>query len=339
MCALTPLPEVFGHLPDGRPVHRVVLRAGDLSAHVLTLGAIVQDLRLDGIAHPLVLGGETLDPYLGPMAYFGALTGRYANRIGQARVHLDGQDWPLNANWRDRHTLHGGAQGAAQQVWHIAGQGESHVTLSLTLPHLHMGFPGTLHVQATLALDPDHALRIDVRAQTDRATPCSFSHHGYFALDDTGTLDDTTLHVAADHVLALDDDSIPTGALVPVAGTDLDFRTPRALGRQRIDHNFCLSDGPAPLRDVARLAGPRLAMTVQTTEPGLQVFTAPHLPQAGLPGLGGRRYRPFAGVALEAQAWPDAPNQPHFPPAILHPGAEYRHITRYVFTRLQGTGQ
>lgn len=325
--------QVWGHMPDGRAVQRVTLRGGGLTAHVLTLGAIVQDLRLQGVAHPLVLGGDTLADYLGPMQYFGALVGRYANRIGGARVHLDGRDWALDRNWRGGHSLHGGTDGAAQQIWQIAALTDDQVTLALTLADGHMGFPGRLQVAATIALDADRALRISVTAVTDRATPCSFSHHGYFALDGSGNLDQHDLQISADHTLGLDADIIPTGALVPVAGTDMDFRRPRVLGRQRIDHNFCLSDARQPLRPVARLSTPALSMKVETTEAGLQVFTAPHLPSEGLRGLDGRSYRPFAGVALEAQAWPDAPNQPHFPPAILYPDDSYHHITRYVFAQ------
>jgi aldose 1-epimerase len=325
--------QIFGHLPDGRAVERVTLRGGGLTAHVLTLGAIVQDLRLDGIAHPLVLGGETLDPYLGPMNYFGAIVGRFANRIGHARVHLDGRDWALDRNWRGRHILHGGAHGTSAQVWQITALAADQVTLGLTLPDGHMGFPGKMQVAATIALDPDCALRITVTATTDRATPCSFAHHGYFALDGSGTLDHHKLQIHADHTTAIDDDLIPTGALDPVAGTELDFRTPRAIGRLPVDHNFCLTDGPQPMRAVTHLSTPTLSMTIETAEPGLQVFTAPNLPPDGLPGLDGRLYRPFAGIALEAQAWPDAPNQPHFPPAILHPDDTYHRTTRYKFTK------
>lgn len=320
-------------MPDGRSVQRVTLRGGGLTAHVLTLGAIVQDLRLDGIAHPLVLGADSLGPYLGPMQYFGALVGRFANRIGGAQVHLAGRDWPLDRNWMGRHMLHGGSDGAAQQVWDIVALAQDQVTLALTLPDGHMGFPGKLLVRATLALDPDCALRITVTATTDHVTPCSFSHHGYFTLDDTGTLDQHSLQVNADNTLALDADSIPTGALTPVVGTALDFRSPRVLERQRIDDNFCLSSARQALRRVACLSAPALSMQVETTEAGLQVFTAPHLPPTGLSGLDGRMYRPFAGVALEAQAWPDAPNHPHFPPAILHPDAEYAQTTKYVFAK------
>lgn len=325
--------RVWGQMPDGRAVQRVCLSAHGLTAHVLTLGAIVQDLRLDGIAHPLVLGGDTLAPYLGPMQYFGALVGRYANRIGGALVHLDGLDWPLDRNWLNRHTLHGGADGAAQQVWDIVALSPDQATLALTLADGHMGFPGQMDVRATIALDPDCALRVSVTATTDRATPCSFSHHGYFTLDNTGTLDQHDLQIMADNVLTLDADSIPTGAMGAVAGSALDFRTARPLGQARIDHNFCLSDTRQPLRAVAHLSTPALSMTVETTEAGLQVFTAPHLPPDGLHGLEGRLYRPFAGVALEAQEWPDAPNHPHFPHAILHPDQTYHHTTRYIFAK------
>lgn len=329
-------PILFAHLPDGRAVHQITLARAGLSAKVLTLGAIVQDLRLDGVDHPLVLGAPTLAPYLNDMRYFGAIVGRYANRIRGAKVHLDGQDWPLDRNWLGAHTLHGGADGVWAQVWTINGFTDWSVDMSLTLPHGHMGFPGNMIVDATLTLDPDTALRIDLRARTDRASPCSFCHHGYFCLTDTPDIAEHTLQIAADSYLPVDAGCLPTGQIAPVAGTQFDFRTPRAVGRQAIDHNFCLSPVRGLLRHVARLEAGGLRMDLETTEAGLQVFTAPHLPAEGLAGLDGRRYGPFAGIALEAQAWPDAPNQPHFPPAILHPGEAYHHITRYGFTRTEG---
>lgn len=331
-----PEPEVFGHAPDGRAVHRLWLSGGGLRASVLTYGAIVQDLRLDGVAHPLVLGAETLSPYLDQMQYFGAIVGRYANRLRGARVRAGGRDWALDRNWLGAHVLHGGRGGLSAQVWQIAESRSDRVTLTHCSAHGDMGFPGQMQITAQISLDPDTALRVEIRATSDHATPCSLCHHGYFALDDSGTIGGHKLQIMADSYLPVDDQTLPTGQIAPVAGTAFDFRAPRPVGRQAIDHNFCLSTARLPLRPVATLSSASLALQVETTEPGLQVFTAPHLPEQGLTGLDGRRYGPFAGIALEAQAWPDAPNQPHFPPAMLHPGAVYHHLTRYRFTRLQG---
>ena len=141
--------DVFGHMPDGRPVQRIRLRTGGLQARILTLGAIVQDLRMDGVAHPLVLGAETLAPYLGPMHYFGATVGRFANRIAQGRFSLNGQLYQLSRNFRGRHCLHGGQIGSAERLWSVKQVTEDSVTLKLSMPDGDMGFPGNLEVGLT----------------------------------------------------------------------------------------------------------------------------------------------------------------------------------------------
>lgn len=332
--------EIFGQLPDGTDVERLTLRGGGLTARVLTLGAIVQDLRLDGHPHPLVLGAETPAAYLGPMEFFGAIVGRFANRIAGGRFALDGVTHQITPNFRDRHALHGGTIGSGARVWRIKAHHSDSVTLALRMADGEMGFPGNLEVDVCIALPGDGALRFDITASTDRATPCGFCHHGYFALDGTGDLAHHRLSIAAEHYLPVDADLIPTGAIAPVAGTPFDYRKPRSLHQQEIDHNFCLSRQRLPLRRVAvlesRASG--LAMRVESTEPGLQVYTAVHLPPEGLAGLDGRRYGPFAGVALETQSWPDAPNRPDFPPAILRPGEHYLHSTQYTFVPGQQVG-
>lgn len=318
-------------LPDGREVQRLTLRGGGLSATVLTLGAIVQDLRLDGIDHPLVLGAPDAASYLGPTRYFGAIVGRLANRIGNARFTLDGRDYRTDANFRDRHTLHGGSDGVDVHVWRIEARTPSSVTLSLSLPDGHMGFPGTIALTTRIALE-DGALSFVLGATTDAPTPCSLTHHGYFNLDGSGDVRNHSVHIDADHMLPTTDDLIPTGEIAPVAGTRFDFRQPRPLGPEPCDRCFCLSDGPRPQRPVAWITGESgLALRVETTACGLQFYNGAYL--RDVPGLDGRIYGPQAGLALEAQAWPDAPNQPNFPSAILRPGEAWSETTRYVFTQ------
>lgn len=318
-------------LPDGREVQRLTLRGGGLSATVLTLGAIVQDLRLDGIDYPLVLGAPDAASYLGPTRYFGAIVGRLANRIGNARFTLDGRDYRTDANFRDRHTLHGGSDGVDVHVWRIEARTPSSVTLSLSLPDGHMGFPGTIALTTRIALE-DGALSFVLGATTDAPTPCSLTHHGYFNLDGSGDVRNHSVHIDADHMLPTTDDLIPTGEIAPVAGTRFDFRAPRPLGPEPCDRCFCLSDGPRPLRPVAWITGESgLALRVETTACGLQFYNGAYL--RDVPGLDGRIYGPQAGLALEAQAWPDAPNQPNFPDTILRPGEAWSETTRYVFTR------
>ena len=321
--------EVFGTLPDGQTVHRLQIEGGGMQARILTLGAIVQDLRHDGVAHPLVLGAPDLEPYLGPMQYFGATVGRFANRIAHGRFKLDGQVYHVSQN-NNGHCLHGGAQGSAQRVWQVAEQTPSSVTLALHMADGEMGFPGALDVTLTISLE-DGALAFDIRAQGDRDTLCSFSHHGYFVLDDSGSLAQHQLQIAADHYLPVDASLIPSGEVAPV-GPEFDYRAPRPLRDVVLDHNFCLSPQRVALRPVAWLKSEisGLEMRLETTEPGLQVYTAAHLPQQGAVGQDGQTLARHAGIALEPQIWPDAPNHTDFPTAMLHKGKTYHHRSKYA---------
>jgi aldose 1-epimerase len=322
-------------MPDGTPVERVTIAGGGLTAHILTYGATVQDLGLDGIGHPLVLGAQTLAPYLGPMTYFGAIVGRFANRIKNGRFYLNGKFYQIPVNWTDRHALHGGTVGTGQKVWKIGDVSNDSLRLDLALPDGDMGFPGQMTVSAHFSLPGQGVLAIDIHAQTTAASPCSFAHHGYFNLDGGADITQHQLRVNADRYLPVDADLIPTGEIAPVAGTSFDFGVARTVGTTGIDHNLCLSDRRESLHQVAELCSPMngLTMTVDTTEPGLQVYDGAYIPKEGLQGLDGRRYGPFGGIALETQNWPDAPNHPVFPMAILEPGESYLSQTRYRFSR------
>ncbi|WP_151720864.1 aldose epimerase family protein [Gemmobacter serpentinus] len=322
--------EIFDHLPDGRAVRAIRLRGPRLAATILTLGATVQDLRLDGVAHPLVLGYPAIAPYLGPGRYVGALVGRFANRIAGARFTLDGREYPLDRNEFGRQMLHGGSDGIHQHLWQVTDLAADRVTMVLDLPDGHMGFPGNVVIRVTISV-ADAALSFEMQAQSDAATPFNLAHHGYFALDAGGDIRDQHLQIAADHYLPIDGNLIPTGQIAPVAGTDFDFRKTRRIGSTGYDHNFCLSSARQPLRPVARLVGQDgVAMLVETTECGIQVYDGRHF--SGVAGLTGVEYGPYAGIALETQGWPDAPNQPAFPDCILRPGQDWRSQTRYVFS-------
>lgn len=327
--------QPFGTLPDGSPVEQVSIIGGGLTAHILTYGATVQDLRLDGLEHPLVLGAPMLEPYLGPMTYFGGIVGRFANRIADGRFELNGTTHHVPANWLGRHALHGGPVGTGQKVWKIGALTADSLRLDLTLPDGDMGFPGEMSVSAQFFLGGDGDLAIDIQARTDAPSPCSFAHHGYFNLDGDADITNHLLQIDAQSYLPVDDDLIPTGEVAAVAGTRFDFRTARELGSSSIDHNFCLSDRRVPLRAVAKLFSKKsgIAMHVETTEPGLQIYDGAYIPKKGLLGLDDRLYGPLAGIAMEAQNWPDAPNHPDFPSAILRPGETYSHQTRYRFQR------
>ncbi len=322
-------PELFDRLPDGRPVELVQIGGPRLRASLLTLGATVQDLRLEGIERPLVLGFADAASYLGQGLYVGAIVGRFANRIGHGRFTLDGTAHQADRNFLGRHLLHGGTDGIHAHLWRVVERGPDRATLALDLPDGHMGFPGAMRIAAAFSVAGD-ALDIAISAETDAATPCNIAHHGYFDLDGQGDIRGHALQVEADEYLPVDADLIPTGAIEPVAGTAFDFRTERKIGDHGYDHNLCLARARRPLTRVARLVGQSgLAMTVETTEPGLQLYDGRHF--AGPPGLGGRRYGACAGVALEAQGWPDSPNRPQFPDCILRPGQRWQARTLYRF--------
>lgn len=318
-------------LPDGRRVDRLTLSGGGLTAQVLTLGATVQDLRMEGVDHPLVLGCPDPADYLGDGLYMGAIVGRFANRIGGARFTLDGREYRTDPNFRARHTLHGGSQGTNWHLWTVEEAREDSATLTLVLPDSEMGFPGTLSIRADIALR-DGALIFDLSAETDAPTPCNLAHHGYFNLDGGDDVRSHGLRIVADRYLPVDDDLIPLPGTAPVEGTRFDFRQARPITPGEYDHNFCLSDGPVAPRIVAELTGQSgIRMEIETDQPGLQLYDGVHFD--GLAGLDGRRYQRFAGVALETQGWPDAPNRPDFPDAILRPGQTWRHHAAYRFSR------
>ena len=319
---------MFDTLPDGRAVHALDLHAGRLRARVLTLGATLQDLRLDGVAHPLVLGFNRAADYLGTGLYAGAIVGRFANRIAGGRFTLDGRSHDLDRNEGGQTCLHGGQDGTHAHLWTVLDHAPDRLHLGLILPDGHMGFTGTLRIEAILSLSGS-GLTYDLSATSDAPTPCSLAPHPYFDLDGKGDIRGHVLSIAADHYLPLDHNVVPTGQIAPVQGTDFDFRTARPVWAG-LDHNFCLSDAPSPLRPVARLVGSTgVAMTVQTTALGFQVYDGRHF--RGETGLDGRRYGPHAGVALEPQNWPDAPNQPGFPDSILRPGQVWRCTSQFTF--------
>ncbi|MDB6176386.1 galactose mutarotase [Paracoccus sp. Z330] len=316
-------------LPDGRVVHAISLRGGGLRATVLTLGVTVCDLRLDGTAHPLVLGCANIADYLTHGRYVGSVVGRYANRIAGARFELDGQAHQLDANFRDRHILHGGSDGVDGWIWQVRDIGVDRVIFELSLPDGHMGFPGNLQIVAELSLQ-DGALCFDFSAVADKATPCSLAHHGFFNLDGGKDICDHELRIDAESYLPVDDDLIPLADPSMVRNGRFDFRAPKRIGGDGYDHNFCLRDSGGECPVVAELSGKGgLVMQVETDARGLQLYDGAHFD--GLRGIGGRVYGRNAGLALETQHWPDAPNRSDFPDAILRPGQTYRHRVNYRF--------
>jgi aldose 1-epimerase len=333
--------ERFGETNDGEPVQRARIAGGGLCASVITYGAAVQDLRLDGHDTPLVLGFERLDDYLDHSLYFGAIVGRQANRIARGKFALDGERFETDLN-DNGNTLHGGGLGLDKRVWRLADHGSDFVTLTIADPAGAMGFPGTLDVACTYRLKPPGTLSVELTATCDRPTLCNLAHHSYFNLNDGGSrpIHDHRLTISARAYLPTDAQCLPTGAVLPVEGTPFDFVVPRtirhAAGQETpYDHNFCLSAARGPLRQVAWAQGERsgVEMEVWTTETGLQFFTG-HFPDRQVPGLDGIVYRSFAGFCLEPQGWPDAPNRPYFPQSVLRPGEQYGQQSEFRFRLL-----
>lgn len=326
--------EAFGTLPDGTQVTRATLTAHGMTLGVITYGASVQDLRLEGIAHALVLGFPTLAPYLESGRYFGAIVGRCANRIAGGRAIIDGQPYQLDRNEAGQTTLHGGSNGTGQRNWTVADMAPDRITLIDNLPDGHMGFPGALQVQVTYRILPGPILSITIEATSDRATLANFAQHSFFNLDGRANIAAHRLTVPAQTRLATDAALIPVGAPVPVAGTKYDFRRGPLIGeRPMIDDNLCLHHARRPQPGLAAtLTAGALTMQITTTEPGLQIYGGAHI-NTPEPGLMGQPYGNHAGIALEPQIWPDAANHPDYPSALLRPGETYRQITELAFIR------
>lgn len=319
--------------PDGTDIYHLPLRCDGLAADILSFGAVVQDLRLDGVAGSLVLGYPDPADYLRNPNYFGATVGRYANRICQGRAVIHGTPVHLDQNTEQGHLLHGGHQGTSHLNWQVVAQSQSQsqasATLAITLPDGHMGFPGELRARVTYRILPAQQLEIEITATTDRPTLCSFAHHGYFNFGPHGSIADHRLTVQADHYLPTDQSGIPLGHRAAVDGSLFDLRAPRVLDDVVLDHTYCLPQPDPGVKPVARLAGNGLVMELSTDAPGLQVYTGDGIaPLHDPPEVG-----PRAGIALEPQIWPDAPNHKGFPNPVLLPTQTYRQRTRLRFKR------
>jgi aldose 1-epimerase len=340
--------SLFGRTPDGLAVERCGLRNRQgLSAEIMTYGATLTALRTPdraGRLESIVLGFDTLEPYLAGTPYFGATVGRYANRIAGARFVLDGSEYRLAANEGLNH-LHGGRVGYDKVLWTARGTDDA-VVLSYVSAEGDEGYPGALSVEVAYLLTDEDRLTIDYRARTSKPTHVNLTHHSYFNLSGEALreITDHELAIDADWYLPTDAEQIPTGQLRDVAGTPFDFRTPHKIGvhidaddeQLRLsagyDHTFVLNK-PAPdaLARAATLCDPvsGRVMEVWTTEPGLQFYSGNQL-DGSLIGAHG----PFArrqGLCLEPQHFPNSPNEPRFPSTILRPGEEYRSRTEFRF--------
>jgi aldose 1-epimerase len=341
----------FGKTPDDTPVDIYTLRgAGGMEARICNYGGILVSLKVpDRAGHldDVVLGFDDLEGYLTHSPYFGALVGRYGNRVAKAAFTLEGVTYTLAAN-NGPNSLHGGRKGFDKVVWQAA---RIHTASgpALELNYLSQdgeeGFPGNLRVKAVYALTADHGLHLDFTATTDKTTVVNLTQHTYFNLAGKGDVLGHQVQIDADRFTPVDSTLIPTGELQPVAGTPFDFRQPAAIGArieqhdeqlQRghgYDHNFVLNHPAGRLDVVARVSEPVTGrvLEVLTTEPGVQFYTGNHLVES-LKGKGGQVYHPRSGFCLEAQHFPDSPNHPAFPSVTLPAGAAYRSTIVFKFS-------
>lgn len=316
----------FGKTFDGSAVHRIVLSNGELSVAVLTLGAIVQSVKLRGVPYDLTLGSDELGDYEGSMQFHGSLIGPVVNRITGASPIIAGKQYRMDANQDGRISLHCGSAGTHRKIWQISEVTDKSLILTTVLRDGDGGLPGLRRLTAKFSILARATFRLEVTASSDAATLINVANHSYWNLDGSPDWSGHRLTVLADHYLPTTEDFTPTGEVLPVERGGMDFRTPREIrvGNPPFDTNFCLADRRRKLTEALTLQGQSgLTMTVSTTEPGIQVYDGRN---ARRPGKS-----TYEGLAIEAQYWPDAPNHSGFPSIILEPGQYWQQITEWSF--------
>jgi aldose 1-epimerase len=338
--------EAFGNLPDGTAVEIYTLtNKNGLKARLMTFGAILVSLELpdrNGRLDDCVLGYDRLDGYVKNNPYFGAIVGRYGNRIAKGRFRLNGVLYTLATNNGENH-LHGGIKGFDKVVWTAAPIKEANA-VGVKFIYLSKdgeeGYPGNLNCAITYRLTNDNELAIDYEATTDKATPVNLTHHSYFNF--TGARRDILSHelmLNADRYTPVDKGLIPTGELASVKGTPMDFATPMPIGSRigqvegGYDHNYVLNGGGGTMALAARVVEPDngRVMEISTTEPGIQFYSGNFL-DGTITGKSGKVYQKHFGFCLETQHFPDSPNKPNFPSTILNPGQKYSTHTIHKFS-------
>ena len=333
--------DICGQTSTGEPVQAVEISGGGLSARILSWGGVIQDLRLKGHDAPLVLGFPEFAVYPVHSPFFGSNPGRTVNRIRHGELVIDGTLHQIEKNYRGEHTLHGGTNGTGTRNWTFVAVAKDEAVLEIRCPDGNMGFPGNLDVRCTYRLSGKGALSVVFEAVTDKPTVCNMAQHSYFNLDDggTSTILGHRMQILADAFLPVDDDLVPDGRVLPVAGTAHDFRVLRDIGaagktQAVYDNNWCLSGARGPLKHAVHAEGAHsgVALDVFTTEAGVQFYAGDTIP-TGPAGLTGKPYFQYAGFCLETQGWPDSTHYPYFPSNILHPGEVMRQETEYRFSK------
>ena len=343
----------FGHLPDGRAVEVFTLsNDNDMTVKILNYGGVITSITIpdkNGNCGEVTLGYDHLEGYLDKTPYFGAIVGRYGNRIANGEFMINGLKYTLVKN-NGPHHLHGGTIGFDKVMWtakEINMKGIAGVELEYLSGDMEEGYPGNLRTIVVYTLNNANKLKIDYMAETDKPTHINLTNHTYFNLKDGGATPHLghIMQINADYITRVDKTLIPTGELWPVGGTPFDFRQPTPIG-DRIDadheqikygggydHNFVINGEAGQLRWCARVfettSGRRLE--VLTTEPGVQFYTGNFL-DGTISGIGGRVYHRRHGFCLENQHYPDSPNKPEFPSTLLHPGQHYHSTTIFKFS-------
>lgn len=336
--------DTFGTLKDGRKVYLFTLtNTQGTEIKITNYGGIVTSVRVpdkEGEMGNVVLGFDNLEDYLGNDPYFGAIIGRYGNRIADAQFTLDGREYELAANDGDNH-LHGGEKGFNELLWEAEILDDN----SLRLTHLsedgEEGYPGNLQVSVIYTLTDQNELKIEYEATTDKATPVNLTNHSYFNLtgDPSTPVLDHVLTLNASRYTPVNDELIPTGEIAPVEGTPFDFTEPHKIGARidqvegGYDHNFVLDSSPDSLQLAATLYEPESGreMKVYTTEPGVQFYSGNFL-DGSFQGPDGTPFVKHGGLCLETQHYPNSPNEPGFPSTILRPAETYNTVTIYQFS-------
>lgn len=342
--------EPFGTLPDGTKITQYTLRNGDgISVSIINYGGILTEVNVpgrDGKTANVTLGFDKLDGYLGPDPYFGALVGRYGNRIAKGKFTLEGKTYTLATNNGENH-LHGGKVGFNDRVWKaepVATSQSPALKLTYVSEDGEEGYPGELTSHVTYTLNDENELRIEYEATTTAATPINLTNHAYWNLagEGSGTILDHTVTLQCDKYLPVDETLIPTGELKSVKGTPMDFTSPHKIG-ERIaqtggdpvgyDHCYVVNGEAGKLRPAAKVVDEKSGrvMEVSTTEPGIQFYTGNFLDGSSANG----NYPKNGGFCLEAQVFPNSPNTPSFPNSILRPGETYRQTTVHKFSTLK----
>jgi aldose 1-epimerase len=336
--------ERFGSFA-GEDVVRLGIAHGGMTAQLISWGATLCDLQVpDRAGRPrrVVNGFDAFESYRQHARHAGAIAGRFANRIRNGQFAIDGKVVQLDRNQPDartgepRHHRHGGSNGFGKRNWRVLAHRDDAVTFGLVSPDGDAGYPGTLTASCTYRLAAPCTLQIAIVATTDAPTAINLAHHSYFSLDHGSVIDAQQLQIDADFTTPVDDDVIPTGEIVRVAGTDVDFRALRTIhpaggAARAYDQSFVLRKGHAFGRaaTLVSTAGD-LAMEVWTDEPALQ-FNDGAAFDVPVPGHDGVLYRARSGVCLEPQRTPDSPNHAHFTNAILRPDEVYRQYSEYRF--------